>query len=80
MEPSPLVQLIAANPGMAARLLAQHTNDGTDHCTSCVQHETGARQIWPCPSHGLASQALDIARRPADSTNTAPACSTSRQR
>jgi hypothetical protein len=68
VEPHPLVALIAANPGMAARLLAQHTNDGTDHCTSCVQLATGARQIWPCPSHGLAAAALTL--RPADSAKS----------
>jgi hypothetical protein len=62
VEPNPIVVFIAAEPGAAARLLAAHVNDGTDHCRACVRNEQGARAAWPCPLHGLAAQALDLAR------------------
>jgi hypothetical protein len=58
----PMAQIIASEPGWAARLIAEHVNDGTDHCRSCVRAESGARHTWPCPLHGIASQALDIER------------------
>jgi hypothetical protein len=60
VEPNPIVVFIAAEPGAAARLLAAHVNDGTDHCRACVRNEQGARAAWPCLLHGLAAQALDL--------------------
>jgi hypothetical protein len=60
-ESNPIVVFIAAEPGAAARLLAAHVNDGTDYCRACVRNEHGARAAGPCPLHGLAVQALDLA-------------------
>jgi hypothetical protein len=58
-EPSrhPLVEVIAAAPGMAARLLAEHSDDGTGHCRVCTAGAQAGRHVWPCPLHGLAELA-----------------------
>jgi hypothetical protein len=58
----PIALIIGSRDGWAKRLMTPHVNDGTDHCRTCVRAETGARQRWPCPLHGLAIQALHIER------------------
>jgi hypothetical protein len=61
-EPSrhPIVELIAGEPGMAARMLAEHTDDGSGHCRVCGPQ--AARQVWPCPLLGLATRASELVR------------------
>jgi len=39
---TPLIELIANEPGMAERLLALHVDDNTGHCAGCVQHDRPA--------------------------------------
>jgi hypothetical protein len=42
------VEMVAAVPGSADRLLAEHTNDGTGRCRVCtIGGQAGNRQ-WPC--------------------------------
>jgi hypothetical protein len=53
----PIVEFIAREPGMAERMLAEHANDGSGHCRTCVRRQGGAAQVWPCPLYGLAEQA-----------------------
>ena len=55
-----LVTLMAAEPGMAQRLLAVHTDDGTGRCRVCTSGAQAARQHWPCPLHGLAERAIKL--------------------
>jgi hypothetical protein len=59
----PIVQFIAGNPGMAAKLLGVHTDDGTGHCRTCVRRQGGAAEVWPCPLHGYASASRELTRR-----------------
>lgn len=58
-----IVRFIADQPGMAAKLLAQHVNDGTGHCKICTNGAGAGRHVWPCPSHGLAEQASQLGPR-----------------
>jgi hypothetical protein len=53
----PIVAFIAGEPGMAQRMLAEHRDDGSGHCCTCVRRQGGAAQVWPCPLYGLAEQA-----------------------
>jgi hypothetical protein len=53
----PLTELIRANPGMAARLLAEHVDDGTGHCRVCSGGGQSGRDVWPCAIHWHAVQA-----------------------
>lgn len=55
---APLIELIINEPGMADRLLATHTDDGTGHCTGCVQHDRPA-VAYPCVIRNHALHALD---------------------
>ncbi|OLT01083.1 hypothetical protein BJF90_33540 [Pseudonocardia sp. CNS-004] len=52
-----LITFIAGEPGMAQRMLAEHTDDGTGHCRVCTTGGQAGRHIWPCPLRGLAEQA-----------------------
>jgi hypothetical protein len=53
----PIVAFIAGEPGLADRLLVQHTDDGTGHCRVCTSGAQTGRSVWPCPLRGLAEQA-----------------------
>ncbi len=61
---NPIVQYIAAEPGMAARILAEHRDDGSGRCRVCSSGPQAARKIWPCPLNGLATQANELGRQP----------------
>jgi hypothetical protein len=50
----PIVEFIAREPGMAARLLAEHSDDGTGRCRLCPSGPQAARKIWPCPIYEYA--------------------------
>ena len=54
---SPLVALIRSQPGMAERLLADHTDDGTGRCRCCSSGGQTGRYQWPCAIHRSAAQA-----------------------
>ena len=54
---SPIVEFIAAETGMAERLLAQHVDDGTGHCRVCSAGPQAGRKVWPCQIHGHALNA-----------------------
>lgn len=56
-----IVNFIADQPGMVAKLLAQHVDDGTGHCKVCTK--SGVHPVWPCPSHGLAERASQLGPR-----------------
>jgi hypothetical protein len=45
-----LVVLIATQPGMAGRMLAEHADDGTGRCRSCQWHNR-PRPPFPCVLH-----------------------------
>lgn len=46
----------ALQPGMAARLLSEHRDDGSGRCRVCPAGQ-GIRQRWPCQIHWYASRA-----------------------
>jgi hypothetical protein len=50
----PIVEFIAAEPGMAVRLLAEHRDDGSGRCRVCPSGPQAARKVWPCPLYGYA--------------------------
>jgi hypothetical protein len=56
---NPLVALIVSQPGMAGRLIAQHRDDGTGHCTTCQLGAQAGRYRWPCSIHAAALAAAD---------------------
>lgn len=58
-----IVQFIANQPGMTSKLLLQHVDDGTGHCTTCKNGAQAGRHVWPCPSRGLAELAQQLGSR-----------------
>jgi hypothetical protein len=52
-----LIVFVAAEPGMADRLLRQHADDGTGHCRVCSSGAGAGRSIWPCQIYECASRA-----------------------
>lgn len=60
---NPLVALIVSQPGMAERLLAQHTDDGNGRCRVCTSGAQAARYPWPCSIHVAAALADEVNRR-----------------
>jgi hypothetical protein len=46
--PDELITFIAAEPGMAAQLLAQHTDDGTGRCRVCSSGAQSGHYQHPC--------------------------------
>ena len=63
----PIAEFIAREPGMVARLLAAHVDDGRGRCRVCSNSAQARRAPWPCLIHLYAAQAKD-ARRRDDST------------
>jgi hypothetical protein len=57
-EPHPIVVFIAAQQGMAARLIAEHADDGTGRCRVCSAGAQGGHHRWPCQLHHYARAAL----------------------
>jgi hypothetical protein len=56
--PSPLAAAIALTPGLAARLLAEHVDDGTGRCRRCPLGGQAGHQRWPCRIYDAAYQAV----------------------
>jgi hypothetical protein len=59
-----LVTFIRSEPGMAARLLAQHVDDGCGHCTVCTAGGQSGHLTWPCQTQ-MAAAAANAATKPA---------------
>ena len=61
---SPLVQMILSQPGMAARLIDEHADDGRGRCRGCPVGGQRGRHSWPCTIRQAAEEAqkLDRAR------------------
>jgi hypothetical protein len=58
-----IVAFIVGQPGLAARLLAEHVDDGTGHCRVCSAGPQAGRKVWPCPIYGYAQLAAARQRR-----------------
>jgi hypothetical protein len=54
-----LAVTFALQPGMAARLLAEHVDDGTGRCRVCTAGQS-ARERWPCKIHWYTSRAMAL--------------------
>ncbi len=59
---NPLVDAVAAAPGLAARLVAAHVDDGTGHCRACPIGGQQGFTTWPCNLHNIAAAALQHRR------------------
>jgi hypothetical protein len=59
---SPLVQMILSQPGMAARLIAEHADDGSGRCWGCPVGGQRGRHSWPCTLRLAAEEAERIER------------------
>ena len=57
VEPDPIVVFIADQPGLAARLIAAHADDGTGRCRVCSGGAQAGRHRWPCQLHHYARRA-----------------------
>jgi len=60
---SPLAAAIALVPGLAARLMTEHVDDGGGRCRLCPLGDQAGHQRWPCRIHGAASEAARAAPR-----------------
>lgn len=58
----PIVEFIARQPGLVARLLTDHVDDGTGHCRVCTAGAQAGRQVSPCRLLDLAEQASKVTR------------------
>ena len=54
---TPLVQMILGQPGMAARLIAEHADDGNGRCTGCPLGGQRGHHSWPCTLRLAAEEA-----------------------
>jgi hypothetical protein len=54
-----LAILLAAQPDMLAKLLAEHQDDGRGHCRVCTVGQRG-HQSWPCNIAAAAQHATQI--------------------
>jgi hypothetical protein len=60
---SPLVQMILGQPGMAARLIAEHADDGSGRCRGCPVGGQRGRHSFPCTIRQAAEEAVATAER-----------------
>lgn len=51
-----LAVLIQSQPGMAERLLAEHTDDESGHCRSCSNGGQTGHYRWPCTIYRCAAR------------------------
>lgn len=58
---SPIAEVIAGIPGLAARLMAEHHDDGSGHCRRCTIGALAGWLVWPCNIYSAAETAV---RRP----------------
>lgn len=56
------VALIVGQPGMSARLLAQHVDDGRGRCRVCSAGGQAGHSVFPCTLHAAAEQAQVVER------------------
>ncbi len=54
---NPLVQMILGQPGMAARLIAEHVDDGNGRCAGCPVGGQRGHHSWPCTLRQAAVEA-----------------------
>lgn len=59
----PLVALILGQDGMAARLIAEHIDDGNGRCRACPLGGQRGHQRWPC-ALVISARAADTQVRP----------------
>ncbi len=57
----PMVTLIRSEPGMAARLMAEHADDGRGRCRVCSSGASSGHYRWPCAIYRYAAAATDEA-------------------
>lgn len=62
-EGDELAGLLAAHPSAIARLLAEHIDDGTEHCAVCSTGPQTGRVEWPCRLRTLVTAAREQGRR-----------------
>lgn len=55
-----LAILLAAQPDMLAKLLAEHQDDGRGHCRVCTNGGQHGHQSWPCNIAAAAQRAAQI--------------------
>jgi hypothetical protein len=67
-----LIELIITEPGMAERLLGQHTDDGTGRCRVCTAGGQTGHYPYPCIFRLAADEANHRRRRPHDMTDPWP--------
>lgn len=56
----PIVDFIAAEPGLAQRLLAEHADDGAGRCGVCSEGGQAGRYRWPCSIYTYARRAFEV--------------------
>jgi len=59
---NPLVQMILGEPGMADRLIAEHSDDGRGRCRGCPVGGQRGQHTWPCTIRQAADEAERIER------------------
>jgi hypothetical protein len=59
---SPLVDYVAASPGLAETLVSEHCDDGTGHCPRCALGAQTGYQSWPCTIAAVAARAVELRR------------------
>jgi hypothetical protein len=59
---SPLVQMILSQPGMSARLIDEHSDDGCGRCRGCPVGGQRGRHSWPCTIRQAAEEAQKLER------------------
>jgi hypothetical protein len=57
---SPLLQMILSQPGMAARMIEEHADDGRGRCRGCPVGGQRGQQAWPCTLRLAAEEAQRI--------------------
>ncbi len=57
---NPLVEMIVSQPGMAERLMEEHSDDGRGRCRGCPVGGQRGRHSWPCTLHRAAVEAARI--------------------
>lgn len=61
---SETAMVIAAVPGLAIALLADHRDDGHGRCPRCPIGAQAGRERWPCRIHTYAAAAADLLHTP----------------
>jgi hypothetical protein len=59
---NPLVEMILSQPGMAERLMAEHSDDGRGRCRGCPVGGQRGRHAWPCTIYQAAEEAQRLER------------------